>query len=770
MDPRTLDYYQLHAREVAARYDAVPSPLALRLASCFPAGQRILDVGCGSGRDLACLLRCGYDAYGAEPVAGLAAQCVATYPESAGRIAQVGLPDLGQPFGGAFDGVVCNAVLMHLPDATLFDSALAIKAVLREGGRLLLTVSEPRPGLDASQRDRDGRLFSETTPAQYQLLFERLGFQVLDRWADADSLGRSEIRWTTVLLVLHDHGAVRPVDQEEAQLKTSFPDPATGGRTTPADRFDLSYPAQSAGECRRVELPFVTAVFADLLGMPTEAAEPVEARRFIRIDIESFDAVMARFAPRLLFEVPDILAGSGHVQFELTLRCMADFEPGHWMRRIDSLSAALDACEAAAPAERARMRDLLDRQASLICGHPAFRQLEAAWRGLHRLVARTGPEDALPILVMSLNKRELAKALKRYKGSAWKQGPVFRQLWSEGIGNPGANPVGCVVVDFEFDLTPQDIETLGELGKIGAECRAPIIAAAAPMIMHLDSWSELHHPQGPAAEYRWIEQNLGQRWTRRANPYWRSLRQHEDSRHLVLTMPRYRGRPPYGAEAQESATYTFREQVNSRHDWLWCNPAYLLAENVHRSLRRTGWFSQIHGVIADHAAQATPPEGPAGRWDGPLAMCPLEAAIPEERAAELANEGIAAITVSGPTGQVAFASLPTLHRPAEYHDAEATRNARQQAELSCVLATGRLAHCVNAISRDILPGLADVVQVREWLSRWIADYVDAKTPGREVSASRSRPFAWAEFQVEESPDAPGGFRVTFQARPNVQTP
>ena len=53
MDKPTLDYYALHASEVAQRYEVAPSPLAHRFAESFSSGGRILDIGCGSGRDLA---------------------------------------------------------------------------------------------------------------------------------------------------------------------------------------------------------------------------------------------------------------------------------------------------------------------------------------------------------------------------------------------------------------------------------------------------------------------------------------------------------------------------------------------------------------------------------------------------------------------------------------------------------------------------------------------------------------------------------------------
>ena len=215
MDPATLAYYALHAAEIAARYDAIASPVARHFNASFAPGGRVLDIGCGSGRDLAALLAHGLDAYGVEPVDALRQHAGARYPQLADRITAGNLPELGAPFGGAFDGILCSAVLMHVPEAVLFDSALAIKAALRPNGRLLLSLPGER---DAASRDRDGRLFNITQPAQFLLLFERLGFQLLDRFTDADQLGRPDLQWTTYLLVLRNAAAMRPVDQIEAIL------------------------------------------------------------------------------------------------------------------------------------------------------------------------------------------------------------------------------------------------------------------------------------------------------------------------------------------------------------------------------------------------------------------------------------------------------------------------------------------------------------------------------------------------------------------------
>lgn len=216
MDRRTVDFYDKEASERAARYRAVDSSAwKQQFREAFSPGGRVLDVGSGSGRDLALLLSLGFDAYGVEPAAGMREVSVSEYPELRGKIFDHSLPfPEGAEFGGLFDGVVCSAVLMHLPEAELFDAVCSLKRVLKEKGRIWLSVPGHRSGLNAEWRDETGRLFRDLTPEFVTGLFERLGFQLLRRWEEADRLGRPEIIWNSFLFELAATRS-RPLDRTE---------------------------------------------------------------------------------------------------------------------------------------------------------------------------------------------------------------------------------------------------------------------------------------------------------------------------------------------------------------------------------------------------------------------------------------------------------------------------------------------------------------------------------------------------------------------------
>lgn len=205
MDRETLEFYDRTAGETSARYRAMDlSAWRQQSLQIFPARGRVLDVGAGSGRDLALLLSMGFQAYGVEPAEGMRAEAVRTYPQLEGRIFPFGLPlpgdaDVGLPF----DGVVCSAVLMHLPESELSDAVLSLRRVLREKGRLWISVSGSRPGLNEENRDDTGRLFTRLNPECLVLLIEGLKFQLLRRWEEADRLGRPSIRWNNLLFELN---------------------------------------------------------------------------------------------------------------------------------------------------------------------------------------------------------------------------------------------------------------------------------------------------------------------------------------------------------------------------------------------------------------------------------------------------------------------------------------------------------------------------------------------------------------------------------------
>ena len=202
MDQRTLKYYAENAYQVAERYESVVSDLSAHFADSFSKGGKVLDIGCGSGRDLAVLHKLGYDCYGVDPVLEFVEIAQRIHPELENRIALGKLPDLQVPFNGNFDGVLCSAVLMHIDIEQLPATATAIKSCLKVGGRLLYSVPSKRLDVVISNRDLNGRLFIPDQADRLNSLFSSIGFNEIASWNNSDSMGRDSVEWISVLLEL----------------------------------------------------------------------------------------------------------------------------------------------------------------------------------------------------------------------------------------------------------------------------------------------------------------------------------------------------------------------------------------------------------------------------------------------------------------------------------------------------------------------------------------------------------------------------------------
>jgi type VI secretion system protein ImpB len=111
-----------------------------------------------------------------------------------------------------------------------------------------------------------------------------------------------------------------------------------------APRVQIEYDVELYGSHRKVELPFVTGVMADLSGDNTEGLGAVEDRNFHSIDTETFDKRMQQIAPSLNYAVDNTLTPDGTlIEVDLNFRSMEDFAPASIVQQVPELSALLQA-------------------------------------------------------------------------------------------------------------------------------------------------------------------------------------------------------------------------------------------------------------------------------------------------------------------------------------------------------------------------------------------------------------------------------------------
>ena len=203
MDKKTIEYYRSNSNEVYERFESVEGGVSEYFETAFEKGSSVLDIGCGSGRDVKTLLKKGYNAYGIDPCSELIDIIKTKNPDLSERFFTGNLPDgLRKIDERKFDGVLCTAVLMHIPDKDLLDSVYAIKNILNKNGKVLVSIPHSRGDMEDDERDTKGRLMKIRDPWDLRLLFERVGFETLQYWTSDDSLKRKGTQWTTFLFNL----------------------------------------------------------------------------------------------------------------------------------------------------------------------------------------------------------------------------------------------------------------------------------------------------------------------------------------------------------------------------------------------------------------------------------------------------------------------------------------------------------------------------------------------------------------------------------------
>jgi type VI secretion system protein ImpB len=110
-----------------------------------------------------------------------------------------------------------------------------------------------------------------------------------------------------------------------------------------APRVQIEYDVEVYGAQKKVQIPFVMGVMADLSGDAKEPLPGVDERKFVNIDVDNFDERMKSMKPRVAISVPNTLTGEGNMQVDITFESMDDFSPAAVARKVDALNKLLEA-------------------------------------------------------------------------------------------------------------------------------------------------------------------------------------------------------------------------------------------------------------------------------------------------------------------------------------------------------------------------------------------------------------------------------------------
>lgn len=399
---------------------------------------------------------------------------------------------------------------------------------------------------------------------------------------------------------------------------------------------------------------------------------------------------------------------------------------------------------------------LISDQLNAIMHHADFQRLEASWRGLSYLVRESETSTMLKIKVLNASKKDLVKDFKA--AAEFDQGALFKKIYEEEYGTFGGAPYAALVGDYEFTRHPEDFYLLDELSHVAAAAHAPLISAAAPGLLGLESFTDIGKPRDLAKVFDTVE------YTK-----WKAFRDSEDSRYVGLVLPHVLGRLPYGRDNVPVEQFDFEENVDgSTHEkYLWTNAAYAYAARLSSAFSQFGWLAAIRGMEGGGLVQGLPAH--TFKTDsGEVALkCPTEVAITDRTEKLLSDLGLMSLVHCKNTDYAAFFSGQSVQKPGVYNSDAANANARLSTQLPYIFAISRIAHYMKSIMRDKIGSFASRQGVQDYLNTWLSQYVLLDDSASQ-EAKAKYPLREARVDVAEIPGKPGVYRAAAFLRPHFQ--
>lgn len=338
---------------------------------------------------------------------------------------------------------------------------------------------------------------------------------------------------------------------------------------------------------------------------------------------------------------------------------------GALMEAVSEESTAARADASAVADLDALLTSVLAEQVETIITQPAFRRLEASWRGLKFLVDRLRFRDDVRLDVLPAAREDLHEAIH------------FQALVPEHSGRRKAPPFSLMVVDVPFGHSHRDTEQLRDLAETGASLQVPVLTTVR-------------------ADFFGVEKVSGLAKVPALRPYlqqpeyveWNALRDEQAAQYLALALPAFLLRYPYGPDNAVEA-FALEER-----EGLWGSGALVVAAAAAHSFAETGWPTHL----ADYPIEDLPVQPGRGGHS------PLETLLPGSKRAELAQAGFVVLGGRPNHDAVRVVHAPTVRRPHAAEGAEGVKEARAHASLPCRLFVTRAAHFVLMLQDGIEPG------------------------------------------------------------------
>jgi len=387
--------------------------------------------------------------------------------------------------------------------------------------------------------------------------------------------------------------------------------------------------------------------------------------------------------------------------------------------------------------------------------NPDFQKLEGAWRGLNHLIKNAMTSKSLQFRLLNISKADLLKDLE--SAVEFDQSALFKKVYEEEYGTLGGTPYSCFIGDYAFTTNVQDMKLINDISRIAAMTHAPFITSAAPALFGMESFGELGAPR-----------DLSKIFESSEYAKWNGFRSSEDSRYVVLTLPRMLVRTPFGEDNPVDGL-NYVENVNGADNakFCWGNSAYALASRIADAAATFKWTTAIRGVEGGGLV-ADLPTYTFKTTDGDIALkCPTEVSITDRRENELSELGFLTLCHRKNTDQAVFFGAQTTQLPKVYDKEDATANAELSARVTYILAASRFAHYIKVMMRDKIGSFETRSEIEKFLNSWISNYVLLDDTASQYSKSKF-PLRGALIEVKDVPGYPGSYRAIIYLRPHFQ--
>jgi len=397
----------------------------------------------------------------------------------------------------------------------------------------------------------------------------------------------------------------------------------------------------------------------------------------------------------------------------------------------------------------------LSQQIGVIMHDKKFQTMESSWRSLKFLVDRTNFRRNIKVEVLNVSKQDLADDFEDSPEPV--QSGLYKQVYTAEYDQPGGEPYGAMISNYEFDRSPGDIGLLQNVAKIASATHCPFVGSVNSNFFGLKSINKLPSIPDLAALFEQAEYAK-----------WNAFRDSEDSRYIGLTVPRFLLRLPYGKETTPVKEFDFEEDVTGadHEKYLWGNASFAFASRLTDSFAQHGWCVNIRGPQAGGLVEDLPLHLYDAGGDTEVKV-PTEILISDRREFEFAQQGLISLSFYKNKNYACFFSAQSCQRPAKYVNPDATANAKLSANLPYLFLVSRLAHYLKVIQRENIGAAKESEDLQRELDTWIKKLItEMPNPGADLKARC--PLRAASIEVMDHADNPGFYSVNMKVRPHFQ--